>query len=499
MLGTLGCLILLIVFSTFWFQVDLWVSALLPVFSGFPFHIVLWVLWGILAGFAGTMLVFQWRKKMHHNPPRPSTPILLFTGFLFLLLIGIFSGIVIYAQYEGIVARALRYSFAPFYFLCATIAVLPLFSLSGGMIQIVYSAFGGNGKGRPLNMKKRMVILGYLALLGVTITIPLIATPPLTRPGINELPPKPAIVAHRGGCHYAPENTLAAGYAALELNTTRINLVACEWDIRISVDGVLFLMHDSTLKRTTNVEALFPERKDDPAENFTIAELRQLDAGSWFVEEDPFDLIEAGIVPIARTETYRGIQIPTFAEILDFTRDHGLALDVDLKRPPSDHPFSTNATQILVNACIQSGLGPKIWIGLPGITAEMTHVGSASSPEEFFAKELELINTGSSMSFDLVREFYTNGIPVMVWTIDDPYEFSKFWVAGARYIKTDRLWMVEELDAPLGYIAWSSYLGLWLGWYAIFIVSAGIIAKRQVASRPSNSHDKKGDSNRPQT
>ena len=58
-----------------------------------------------------------------------------------------------------------------------------------------------------------------------------------------------------------------------------------ETDVRLSADGELFLFHDDTGARTTNVARVFPDRANDPINSFTGAELRQLDAGAWFGEE----------------------------------------------------------------------------------------------------------------------------------------------------------------------------------------------------------------------
>ena len=57
-----------------------------------------------------------------------------------------------------------------------------------------------------------------------------------------------------------------------------------ETDVRLSADGELFLFHDDTGARTTNVARVFPDRANHPINSFTGAELRQLDAGGWFGE-----------------------------------------------------------------------------------------------------------------------------------------------------------------------------------------------------------------------
>src|SRR5688572_12515052 len=93
-------------------------------------------------------------------------------------------------------------------------------------------------------------------------------------------------VAHRGASAYAPEHTLAAYRLAIEMGADYI-----EQDLAVTRDGVLICLHDETLERTTNVEDVFPDRgRVVPgggrqywlAVDFTLAEIKQLDAGSLF-------------------------------------------------------------------------------------------------------------------------------------------------------------------------------------------------------------------------
>lgn len=85
------------------------------------------------------------------------------------------------------------------------------------------------------------------------------------------------IIAHRGFAGAAPENTLAAVRRAVELGVDTVEL-----DVQRTADGELVIIHDVTLKRTTNAVAVFPGRKRWRVGDFTLAELRTLDAGSWF-------------------------------------------------------------------------------------------------------------------------------------------------------------------------------------------------------------------------
>ncbi|MFN0121758.1 MAG: glycerophosphodiester phosphodiesterase family protein [Blastocatellia bacterium] len=115
---------------------------------------------------------------------------------------------------------------------------------------------------------------------------------------------KKTLVAHRGASGYAPEHTLAAYRLALAQGADYV-----EQDLQISKDGVLVCLHDLTLERTTNVAEVFPDRfklengeKHWHVADFTLAEIRRLDAGSWFDKK------------------YKGQKVPTFQEAIDLVR-----------------------------------------------------------------------------------------------------------------------------------------------------------------------------------
>jgi glycerophosphoryl diester phosphodiesterase len=113
-------------------------------------------------------------------------------------------------------------------------------------------------------------------------------------------------IAHRGSSGAAPENTVAAVDLALRQHASYV-----EVDVQRSADGELVIMHDITLERTTNVEEVFPERAPWRVGDFTMAELRQLDAGSWFAER------------------FAGEPVPTLRDIVDaLGRRAGLLLEV---------------------------------------------------------------------------------------------------------------------------------------------------------------------------
>jgi glycerophosphoryl diester phosphodiesterase len=114
------------------------------------------------------------------------------------------------------------------------------------------------------------------------------------------------IVAHRGASTERPECTLSALGRAVEIGAD-----AVEIDVRTSSDGVLFLLHDPTLDRTTDGTG--------PASRRTMVELKKLDAGAWF------------------NAAYRGERIPTLSEAL---RLSGGKIDVLLDLKEKGEPFA---------------------------------------------------------------------------------------------------------------------------------------------------------------
>lgn len=114
--------------------------------------------------------------------------------------------------------------------------------------------------------------------------------------------PWPAVIAHRGASFDAPEETLPAFILARELGADYLEL-----DLQRSKDGVLLALHDDSLVRTTNIAEAFPARAQEPVSSFTLAELKQLDAGSWFNQA----------YPARARASYAGLKILTLDEVID--------------------------------------------------------------------------------------------------------------------------------------------------------------------------------------
>ena len=154
---------------------------------------------------------------------------------------------------------------------------------------------------------------------------------------------KKTVVAHRGASAYAPEHTAAAYRLAIEMGADFV-----EQDLAVTKDGVLICLHDASLERTTNVEEVFPNRAVSislegktrrawVANDFTLAEIKRLDAGSWFDKKFAAEKIltfdeavaivrgKAGMFPELKTpEIYEGRNVDFEKLVADALDKHGL-------------------------------------------------------------------------------------------------------------------------------------------------------------------------------
>lgn len=234
--------------------------------------------------------------------------------------------------------------------------------------------------------------------------------------------PYPRLFAHRGGGTLAPENTLAAirlgqslGYAAHEI------------DVKLSRDGVLLLMHDPTLERTTNGQGR--------AADLDWAALKKLDAGGWHSAE------------------FRGEPPPSFEEATRLFRSRDTTVDIEIKPTPG---FDTETGR-------RSALATReLWHGAPvapffsSFSFEALVAAKAAAPEierawlidRFTEADWERLRALDAISlntnykkFDLalVPRLHEAGYRVMLYTVNDADLAAELLAAGVDGLFTDNL------------------------------------------------------------
>ncbi|MEH7095242.1 glycerophosphodiester phosphodiesterase family protein [Neobacillus vireti] len=143
------------------------------------------------------------------------------------------------------------------------------------------------------------------------------------------------VIAHRGASAYGPENTLATYKQAILMKADYIEL-----DLQMTKDGHLIAMHDETLARTTNAKKLFPNRPPWRVNDFSLEEIRRLDAGSWFNQ----------IYPAKAKTEYIGQHVPTLEEAIKFVKKHGngkVGIYIETKTPSLYQGMEEKVIEIL--------------------------------------------------------------------------------------------------------------------------------------------------------
>ena len=263
------------------------------------------------------------------------------------------------------------------------------------------------------------------------------------------LPPARVVCAHRGARSLAPENTLLALEKA----------VACgadcwETDVQQSADGELVIFHDDTLERTSDVAQrdMFATRRPWPVDAFTLAELRSLDAGSWFLAADPFATIAAGEVPEADFPAIAAQRIPTLREALLATRARRFPMNLEIKDQPGKSGVLTIVTKVL-DLLRETGAEELVLLSSfnHAYLAEARRLNPVlptaalveeAHPDELvpYLRRLGVVAYHPDAKItdpDLVRAVVAAGFRVNLWTVNDMERALAFFAAGATAVVTD--------------------------------------------------------------
>lgn len=207
--------------------------------------------------------------------------------------------------------------------------------------------------------------ISSICLLGVLVLARLVSHEAVAAERGTVLRPyeRPTLIAHRGASDMAPEHTLTAYRLALRQGADFV-----EPDLQLTRDGQLVCLHDATLERTTDIETVFPERGREvrgkrvwPVSDFTLAELKRLDAGSWkgaeFAGEriptlqEMIDVVrgQAGILPETKgPENYQSLGLDMEARLMELLHANQLAQPgADPKTPVMIQSFSETSLRRL--------------------------------------------------------------------------------------------------------------------------------------------------------
>lgn len=234
--------------------------------------------------------------------------------------------------------------------------------------------------------------------------------------------PYPAMIAHRGGGRLAPENTLTGMRCGLTHGYTFV-----EYDVKLSRDNVLFLLHDDTVDRTTN--------GCGQAADMTWAELQALDAGSW------------------RGAEFAGERLPSFEHIARFTQENGLASNVEIKPCPGREHETGTAVALAARDLWKNAHTPPLLSSFSEEALAAAHVAAPELPRALLVNEVprdwhsrmvthdcRALNVNhENVTQELILAVHAPGYEIATYTVNDPARVRLLLQWGVDGVFTDEL------------------------------------------------------------
>ncbi|PID84841.1 MAG: glycerophosphodiester phosphodiesterase [Chloroflexi bacterium] len=248
------------------------------------------------------------------------------------------------------------------------------------------------------------------------------------------------VIAHQGGEKLRPSNTMIAFEHAVDLGVDVL-----EMDIHQTKDGVLVVMHDDTVDRTTNGSGRIKE--------MTLAEIKELDAGHYWTDDD------------GATYPYRGqgVTVPTLDEVFQAFPDMPMNIEIKQQSPSIVEPF---CALIHEYGMIEQVLIPTFYPDTmnefrekcPGVATAMTEpeiqlffglnklgLSSLYSPPGEAFQVPETFGNWQVITPSFVEGAQERNLAVHVWTVDDPADMERLLEIGVDGIITDRPDLLLEI------------------------------------------------------
>jgi glycerophosphoryl diester phosphodiesterase len=240
----------------------------------------------------------------------------------------------------------------------------------------------------------------------------------------------PLLIAHRGGSALAPENTLAAFVPAARIWGADM----MELDVHATADGHCVVIHDATVDRTTDGSGA--------VSHMSLAQLSELDAGYHFTRDG------GATFPFRGT----GVRVPSIVELFEALPE--MRFTIEVKHGPAQRP--------LLDAIARFGAAHRVVVA--GMydrdrTLFTHHRGAVSASTEqvrtfitahrlrvdrFIATPFDVVQVPETHNGDrvvtprLVRALHRRGIPLHVWTVNDPADMERLLDWGIDGLVTDR-------------------------------------------------------------
>lgn len=271
----------------------------------------------------------------------------------------------------------------------------------------------------------------------------------------NDIFSETKISAHRSGAGVYPEETMLAFEACVK----NYNVDYFEFDLHITKDDVLILLHDSTLDRTSNCEEVFGETNVRP-ENKTFAELQKLNMGLKFVNdkgERPYQNVDD-------PETLSKLKVLSLDQVLDFLTSKGsfkyiieIKNDGELGKRSADLLYAIikerNLLDDVVLGCFNKDVPEYVDQNYPDlkrgayIEEVLAFVKACLTDDETFAPKYSVlqlpygdIESTKGINFGLLKFInyaHKHNLAVQYWTVNKLKHMEYLKSVGADCIMTD--------------------------------------------------------------
>ena len=238
---------------------------------------------------------------------------------------------------------------------------------------------------------------------------------------LKETLPGMQIVSHRGYSSKAPENTIPAIELAIQAHADYVEI-----DVQQTKDGVLVLLHDRNLRRTTGLNKLIY--------NTNYREIEKLDAGSWFGSE------------------YAGTNIPTLEEVLELCQGR-INLSIELKFHAHEKNLEEDLIALIeeydfVENCFVSSFNYDSIVKIKKLNEDIS-TGYIMSPAygDFYNKpHIDFLSVRATLvSRNIVERAHEAGKEVHVWTVNTRKDLERMKSLGVDYVVTDEPQLAKEV------------------------------------------------------
>lgn len=236
-------------------------------------------------------------------------------------------------------------------------------------------------------------------------------------------------VAHRGAGLSAPENTLSAFKFGYEMGYRMF-----ECDAKVSADGIVYLLHDETLDRTTNSQGMAHQKPWD--------ELSQLDAGSW------------------HSEWFAGTGVPSLEQVAKFCIEQNCLLNIELKPSPGFESITGIRVAQKVMECWKGQPVPPLLTSFKRDALQSAMMTAPELPRGLLMHDLssnwhDTVQTLQCIAIachypiysqSLIQECHQLGLRCMAYTVNDADKAIELLAMGVGTIITDNMNFVRELS-----------------------------------------------------